>query len=105
MYKCLLLFLCITSVSVNAESVDPTKPLNFNLGSVASVVNKNALVLQTIVENDGQKSVVINGQLLSLGDQIRQYTLSEITKHDVLLSSPEKNIKLSMFSSVVAKSK
>jgi MSHA biogenesis protein MshK len=104
-YKCFVLFLIITSVSVNAKSVDPTKPFNFNISSVASVANNNALVLQTIVENDGQKSVVINGQLLSLGDQIRQYTLSEITKHGVLLSSPEKNIKLSMFSSVVAKSK
>ncbi|GAA6204010.1 MULTISPECIES: hypothetical protein [Thalassotalea] len=105
MYKCIVLFLILTSVNVNAESVDPTKPFNFNHGAVASVANKNALVLQTIVENDGQKSVVINGQLLSLGDQIRQYTLSEITKHSVLLSSPEKNIELSMFSSVVAKSK
>lgn len=105
MYKFLLLFLSITSVSVVAKSADPTKPFNLDVGSVNSTTNNNALILQTIVGHGEQKSVVINGQLLTLGDKIRQYTLSEITHHYVLLSSSEKNIKLSMFSSVVAKSK
>jgi MSHA biogenesis protein MshK len=104
-YKFLLLFLIATSVSVVAKSVDPTKPFSSNVSSAKSVVNNNALILQTIIESGEHKSVVINGQLLTLGGQIRQYTLSEITDHYVLLSSSEKNIKLSMFSSVVAKSK
>lgn len=105
MYKFLLLFLLVSSVSVDAKSVDPTKPFNLSVSSTENVINNNALILQTIVESGEHKSVVINGQLLRLGDQIRQYTLSEITEHYVLLSSLEKNIKLSMFSSVVAKSK
>ena len=105
MYKFLLLFLLISSVSVNAKPTDPTKPLNLNVSSTANVVNNNALILQTIVESGKRKRVVINGQLLMVGDQIRQYTLSEITDHYVMLSSSEKNIKLSMFSSVVANSK
>jgi MSHA biogenesis protein MshK len=95
----------VSSVSVVAKSVDPTKPFNLSVSSAANMTNNNALILQTIVESGEHKSVVINGQLLMLGDQIRQYTLSEITDHYVLLSSSEKNIKLSMFSSVVAKSK
>lgn len=105
MFKFLLLFLLISSASVEAKSTDPTKPFNLNVSSSANVINNNALTLQTIVGNGEHKSVVINGQLLKLGDQIRQYTLSEITDQYVLLSSSEKNIKLSMFSPVVAKSK
>jgi hypothetical protein len=98
-------FLIINSFSAFAQSSDPTKPLGFVANSTASKVKHNELTLQTIVESGEAKRVVINGQLLKVGDKIRQYQLSEITSSYALLSSPEKDLKLLMFSTVVAKSK
>lgn len=84
-------------------SVDPTKPLMFGTGHQTSqVIAKQELTLQTIIERDNKISVVINGQLLNVGDNIEQYKVITIEGSSVLLSSPEKNLKLSLFSSVLA---
>ena len=91
--------------TASAQAIDPTKPLNFIGSSTTNVNVKGQLNLQTIIASGENKSVVINGQLLNLGEQIQQYTLSKITRNYVLLSSPEKEIKLSLFKPVVAKTK
>lgn len=90
---------------VFAQSADPTKPFSYSVSSSSKTVKKAELVLQTIVESGEEKRVVINGQLLSVGDRILQYKLAKITSRYALLSSPEKNMKLSLFSLVVVKSK
>lgn len=105
MYKFSLLFLFLFCSTVKAQSADPTKPLNIMNSSVTNVTQKDALNLQTIVANGENKSVVINGQLLNIGDQIQQYKLSKITRNYVVLSSLEKDMTLSLFKSVVVKTK
>ena len=101
MYKIYFLLLIMATASVQAT--DPTKPFGSSLKLTNKVASKNALTLQTIIESGDKISVVINGQSLRLGEKIRGYKLSEITRESVLLSSSEKNLKLSLFSSVVAK--
>jgi hypothetical protein len=50
-------------------------------------------------------TAVINGQVLKVGDFIRQYELIAVNNTSVVLRSAEKRLKLSVFSSVVVKSK
>lgn len=84
-----------------AYMTDPTKPLSYSANTSAKVIEKEELTLQTIVERENTKSVVISGQLLSVGDKIEQYELIKIENNSVVLSSPEKKLKLSLFSSVL----
>lgn len=103
MYKIIGLLLSILACFVQAQSADPTRPFSFHNTESQSVAKKNSLVLQTIVEHGKKKSVVINGKLLNIGEQISQYKLATIAEGYVVLSSPEKDLKLSLFSNVVAK--
>ena len=102
MFKTFLLLVIYVLSATCAQAADPTKPFTLPTQSVSKAVKKNALVLQTIIESNDKASVVISGKLLQLGEQIRGYKLSKITSNYVMLSSPEKNLKLSLFSSVVA---
>ncbi len=84
-----------------SKSVDPTKPF-YSKG-----VGKNATkhiskyALQSIIANGQQKHVVINGKLMALGDRIGPYTLTVITQQYAVLTSAEKELKMSIFSSIV----
>ncbi len=110
MYKfCLIVlsFVCANALSPSsyAQSKDPTRP--FVSGESNNMVTraKGQLVLQTIVEQGDTKRVIINGKLLNIGDQISQYKLQKIANNYVVLSSPEQELTLSLFSTVVAKSR
>lgn len=105
MYKLLLIALAFTANCIYAQSVDPTKPLDFNSQNSKTTLKKGRLMLQTIVDNGKSKSVVINGQLLTVGEKINQYKLSKISNNGVVLSSPEKTLTLTLFTSVAAESK
>ncbi|OKY24847.1 hypothetical protein [Thalassotalea sp. PP2-459] len=104
MYKVLLSLVLVSFVSLG-QSNDPTKPLlKQEVASEQQQANAE-LVLQSIVQSGKQFNVVINGTLLKQGDKLNQYRLTKVTPRYVLLSSDEKNIKLSLFSSVVDNSK
>ena len=103
MFKYLMaLMLCLTFLA-NGQSVDPTKPLSYQASTGSNKLQIKDYVLQSIIDNGQQKHVVINGKLMVLGDQIGPYQLINITKEHVVLSSTEKELKVSLFSSVVAK--
>jgi len=107
-YKFLTLLIAffsyLLSVSAVAKQTDPTRPFS---GSSAAVkkAKVNQLVLQSIVEQGGEKSVIVSGKLLKLGDKIGQYRLDEINTNQVTLISAEKRLTLPLFSNVVAKIK
>lgn len=105
MYKLTSLLVLIISLPIAAQTADPTKPFGLSANASKNSAKSNALILQTIVDSDTQKSVVISGKLLTVGDNIRQYKLAKIAKNYVVLSSAEKNITLSLFSPVVSKVK
>ncbi len=103
MYKFVSLLLSCIVFSLSAQSADPTKPFHHTAQSASKAKKQQQLVLQTIVAQGQQKSVVISGKLLNTGDQIGVYQLTEIANDYVVLTSPERELTLSLFSSVVAK--
>lgn len=106
-FALVLLLVCILSIArpLNAQQLDPTKPFN-SAGHVSSQKSQfNELSLQSIVEQNSEKSVIVSGKLLKVGDKIRNYTLKRIKISSVILKSADKQIELSLFSDVVEKSK
>lgn len=86
-----------------AQEADPTRPLS----GASKVIDKNvkqAIQLQSIVDDGEHSTVIINGQVLKVGDRIEQYQLEQINKNNVVLSSTDKRLELSLFSAIVAKS-
>jgi hypothetical protein len=91
-----------------AQNIDPTKPLSsseFSSTNKSIKTGKAALVLESIVHGYEVHTAVINGQVLKVGDFIRQYKLVAVNNTSVVLRSAEKRLKLSVFSGVVVKSK
>ena len=93
---------------VSAQNNDPTKPLSasvFSSITKAQASTKAELILESIIHGVEVHTAVINGQVLKVGDFIRQYELVAVNNTSVVLRSAEKRLKLSVFSSVVVKSK
>ncbi|GHE99095.1 hypothetical protein [Thalassotalea profundi] len=86
---------------VVAQEVDPTRPLSGS-STVAYHHVKSTMQLQSIVDNGEHSTVIINGKVLKVGDRIEQYQLKQINKKNVVLSSPDKHLELSLFSPIVA---
>jgi hypothetical protein len=107
-YKLIVLliacFSCFFSLTVAAQQSDPTRPFGANNAAVKKS-KENQLVLQSIVDQGGEKNAIVSGKLLKLGDKIGQYRLDEINKNQVILISAEKRLTLPLFSNVVAKIK
>ncbi len=102
---CITLF--ISPIS-EAQNIDPTKPLSssgFSSMNKSVKAGKAAFVLESIVHGYEVHTAVINGQVLKVGDFIRQYKLVAVNNTSVVLRSAEKRLKLSVFSGVVVKSK
>lgn len=96
------------TLAVSAQNNDPTKPLlasGFSSISKAEASTKAELILESIIHGFEVHTAVINGQVLKVGDFIRQYELIAVNNTSVVLRSAEKRLKLSVFSSVVVKSK
>jgi len=93
---------------VSAQNNDPTKPLSaggFSQVSKVEAATKAELILESIIHGFEVHTAVINGQVLKVGDFIRQYELVAVNNTSVVLRSAEKRLKLSVFSRVVVKSK
>jgi hypothetical protein len=107
-FSSLYFIVLLATSSVDAQDVDPTKPLSgasLSSTSKAEVTTKAALTLESIVHGFEVHTAVINGQVLKVGDFISQYELVAVNNTSVVLRSAEKRLKLSVFSSVVVKSK
>jgi len=98
------LFLC-HSLAVNAQQVDPTKPFTQRGVNTAQTAIFNKLTLQSIIKQNLEKNAIISNKRLKVGDKIGEYTLQKINTNSVILKSADKQIELSLFSDVMAKSK
>lgn len=98
------LYLCAILLPFVAfgQSVDPTRPLIGASTNSSKTVQKNELILQSIISGNEDKRVIINGKLLKEGQRINQYTLLKINDNNVMLSSSEKQLKLSLYQQVIA---
>lgn len=102
--KCIFIVSLFSSAIVFAQAVDPTKPLNLHAQSSAeSVRQAGELTLESVIQADNEVRVVINGQILKVGDQINQYKVQNIKDKLVTLTSPEDTLTLSLFRNQVIK--
>lgn len=96
----LLVFsISMSSYSNTPRGLDPTKPL---FGSKQATVVKvgNKLALESILRSGSSATAIINGKALKVNDNIGEYRLTKINNDSVVLSSPEKEVRLSLFASV-----
>lgn len=98
----LIIILSVFSFDTFAQGVDPTKPLS--ISNNAGVENiKKGLVLETIFYRSKNKSAIISGKLMKVGDYIGEHELITVNSSNVILRSDDERLKLSMFSNVVTK--
>jgi len=79
--------------------VDPTKPLNY---SVKSAKKKEHVVLpklQSILVKGKQRQAIINNKLYLIGQTVKGYRITEISKDAVLLSYQKSTYKLTLYTS------
>lgn len=88
---------------VAAQGSDPTRPLTGFALIGTSAQGSQKLVLEAIVHGDAIHTAVINNKKLKVGGMIGEYTLTAVNDTSVVLRSGEEKIKLSLFSSVIAK--
>lgn len=103
MYKLILMTLLATfSLHNQAQNIDPTKPLTGST-HVGKEEYKKGLNLETIIYSTKNKSAIISGKLMKVGDYIGDHELITVNASHVILRSNEERLKLSMFSNVVTK--
>ena len=103
MYKLILATLSvICCLQVQAQNIDPTKPLSGS-SHIGKKEYKKGLNLETIIYSAKNKSAIISGKLMKVGDYIGEHELITVNASHVILRSDEKRIKLSMFSNIVTK--
>jgi MSHA biogenesis protein MshK len=102
-YKLFLAALIMTcSLLSQAKNLDPTKPLSVS-SSVGVEEVKKGLTLETIIHGSKNKSAIISGKLMKVGDYIGDHKLITVNSSNVILLADDERIKLSMFSNVVTK--
>lgn len=100
---CLGSLLCMASFVASAQALrDPTVPPR---ASAMSTVERNpttAIKLQAIVWRENQRSAVISGQRVAVGDPISNYIVQAIEMNHVTLldTSNQQRIDLKLFHSV-----
>lgn len=97
-------FLLFCSFAAFTQEVDPTRPLGVTTSSSIFKVKKSALTLQSIIKIGSNHKVVINGEVLKIGDTYRGYKLLVINQNGVVLESSQGKMELSLFSGVIANS-
>ncbi len=101
--KILISVLILASSSVWA-GVDPTKPFGVSVNAAGlQVTKKGPLILESIIHGDKIHTVVINGQVMQVGDTIGEHRLVAVNDDSVVLRTPTERVKLSVFSGVVVK--
>ena len=107
MFKYLIGILAIFSTFFGAEKVwaenDPTKPFSGGKTIFGQTVKSKPLVLQSIIHGHNTHTVIINDQLMKVGDTIGEYRLIAVNDKSVLLRSAEESKKLYIFSELSAK--
>jgi len=104
-YKIIIILFCLLPNVADAVEggYDPTRPIT---GSISERVTKQAstdLVLQSIIKNAHGNNIkaIINGKLVSVGDSVSLYKVISITNTKAVLSSPDKERTLKLFSQAV----
>jgi len=71
-----------------AELRDPTQPANYDPAVAAAELGKG-LALTAIFDTKHQRSAIINGQVVQIGDRIAEFEVLNITNEEVRLKGPK----------------
>src|SRR4051812_16581664 len=93
--KAFIVALCITSSIVQAELLDPTRPLTFNEG-VEMHCSQGNLLLQSISYGQNKQIALISGNFYTLGDKVNLYTITAMTPDSVMLKRESKTTMLTL---------
>lgn len=88
----LLSVLAILAMRVNAELLDPTRPINFTMTEMADdsgMQSPDSLAIQAIYYRPSRSSVMINGRRYRVNDQLAEYTIKNIMPGQVILEGAE----------------
>ena len=104
-------YVAVYSTTINAQQVDPTKPLNsaaIALNSDTSLQNTGEteqLRLESIIVKNNKTKAIINGKFVTVGDKVGEFKIEKISVNSVNLTSTDRNITLSLFTDVLKTSK
>lgn len=87
--------LCITSSIVQAEMLDPTRPLTFK-EAVEMHCSQDNLLLQSISYGENKQIALISGNFYTLGDKVNLYTIAKMTPDSVTLKRENKTTVLTL---------
>jgi hypothetical protein len=100
----LMILFVTTATYATDRGLDPTRPLSGSKNANSEIRNSKNLILESIFHGShGEKThvVVINGKTMKVNDTIGEYRLVAVNDESVVLRSPEKRLKLHVFSSVI----
>lgn len=90
------------SGSVLAKGSDPTKPFGYQAAGGVDV-SQGQLILESIIHGDKIHTVIINSQIMRVGDYIGEYRLVAVNDGSVVLRTETERLKLYIFSSNIVK--
>jgi len=110
-YLTILIFFPV-SVLANAELPDPTRPANFFVESgepvYVEVFNESkkeqlSWTLSAVRVSERDKTAILNGKLVRVGDEINQAKVMEIKARSVVINHADKKLIVRLFNDTVIK--
>lgn len=100
----------LTSVSANNDLPDPTKPADYYAPLQEEVYveevtegKKISWRVSVIRISDSDRSAIVNGELVRIGDQVNSSEVLEINPLSVVLNYNDQKLKVRLFNSNVKK--
>lgn len=96
----IVLFLASAS-GANAQELDPTKPFT-KVALDKDSVQENFKLYSVIISGRSKKAM-INDKVLSIGDTLGEFKVTNILKNSVILTSSSETIELALFANGLVK--
>lgn len=85
----------------DAALADPTRPWNTGWHKQQKTRSNGSYTLNSTLVSNTRRVAVINGQNVSEGETVGNATVIKIGKYDVLLQSPNRQIRLKLLPDIV----
>ena len=95
-----LLIASLPSVAFAQQMRDPTRPPSVAAAKPVKKGARGGMVLQTVVISPERRTAVISGRVLSVGDTVSGFRLTEIREGEVVMKGSRGSRTLSLYPSV-----
>ncbi len=104
-YSFFLIILCLSSISYAELLSDPTRPADWQKPTIIEN-NKETLILPTVVDaiiiTPKRRVAIIQGQVITVGEHIKGYTLKKINTYNVVLANTTQTLILPLISTNIS---